>query len=142
MNSKNLKKEFKLNFNLDTRMIYNPLDKKRILKLSKEKSKINFFDDKNSIKIINIGRLVDQKIKTYFKFINDIKEKFNIKLLIIGNGYKKNELKKYILENNLNKIVKIIKFNNNPFAYLIKSDLFIHHPNMKVCQMFFLKLYV
>ena len=38
---------------------------------------------------------------------------------------KKNELKKYILENNLNKIVKIIKFNNNPFAYLIKSDLFI-----------------
>ena len=126
VNSKNLKKEFKLNFNLDTRMIYNPLDKKRILKLSKEKSKINFFDDKNSIKIINIGRLVDQKDqKLILKFISDIKEKFNIKLLIIGNGYKKNELKKYILENNLNKIVKIIKFNNNPFTYLIKSDLFI-----------------
>ena len=68
-------------------MIYNPLDKKRILKLSKEKSKINFFDDKNSIKIINIGRLVDQKDqKLILKFINDIKEKFNIKLLIIGNG--------------------------------------------------------
>ena len=54
-----------------------------------------------------------------------IRDKINIKLLIIGNGNKLEELNRYIKENNLNNNVKILNNIDNPFPYLLRSDLFI-----------------
>ena len=43
----------------------------------------------------------------------------------MGRGTEKNKLKKFIKKNNLEKKVKIINFQNNPFSLLSKSNLFI-----------------
>ncbi len=127
VNSIDFKKEFKKKFNLNTVMIYNPLNKEEIIKLSKKKVNFPFFDrSKKVLKLINIGRFTDQKDHiTLLKSVNEIKNKINFKLLIMGRGINFYKLKKFIIKNKLNKKIKIINFQNNPFPYLKKADLFI-----------------
>ena len=126
VNSLEFKKEFKKFFNLNSACIYNPLDKKKIYRLSKQNN--NYFkSDKNVLKIINIGRIVEQKNQILLlKALNVIKEKINFRVLIIGNGILKKNLVKFAKENNLNSRVKIINFQKNPYKYLSKSDVLIH----------------
>jgi len=124
VNSYQFKRELDSKFNIESYVIYNPLNKNEIIKKSKEKIKLNFFNGK-STKIITIGRLVNQKDHlTMLKAINLIKES-NIKLLIIGRGEKKSELIKYIKANKLSSKIKIIPFQKNPYKYLVHSDIFL-----------------
>ena len=124
VNSQEFKKEMEYKFNIKTVCIFNPLNRKEILKKSKIYIKDNFF--KNSFKLINVGRLTDQKDQiTILKAVNLIKNKLKIKLLIIGKGVNKRSLQNYIDNNNLNRIVKIYNFKENPYPFIKKADLFI-----------------
>ncbi len=127
VNSIEFKKEMKREFDINSTCIYNPLNKKEILEKSKKKIKINFFKQKNTLKIINVGRLVEQKNHAILlQSINYLKKyNLNLKVLIIGRGVEKEKLVKFIKENNLKKVIKIINFRNNPYPYINKSDLFI-----------------
>lgn len=125
VNSLEFKKEIKKRFNLNSECIYNPLNTENIKKLSKEKIKFKFFT-KYSLNIINVARLNEQKDQiTLLESINYLKNKIKIKLLIIGNGEEKKKIKKFIIKNNLDKIVKLLPFKKNPFPYILKSDLFV-----------------
>jgi len=124
VNSKDFKKKFKQKFNLKSICIYNPLDKNEVIKKSKIKNKLKF--SKKHFNIVNVGRFTDQKDQiTLLKAVNEIKEKINVKLYIIGRGVEKKNLERYILQNKLKKIVKLIPFNNNPFNLIKSGDLFI-----------------
>ena len=124
VNSLEFKKKFKTKFKIDAECIYNPLNKKEIIKKSKIKSKIKF--DKKKLKLINVGRYADQKDQlTLLKAVNKIKDKINLNLLLVGRGVEKENLIKYIYENNLSKQVKLIDFQNNPFNLIKLSDVFI-----------------
>ena len=127
VNSKDFKREFKKRFNLNTVMIYNPLNKNEIIKLSKKKINFSFFNQsKKTLKIINIARFTDQKDHiTLLKSVNAIKDKINFKLLIIGRGTNLLKMRKFINENQLSKKIKILTFKKNPFPYLKKADLFL-----------------
>ena len=125
VNSRALKIEFKKILKLNAKLIYNPLDKSRILKLCRKNKKFNFYRQ-NSINIINIGRLVEQKDHlTLLRALNLIKKKINFKLIIIGEGNYLNKIKYFIYKNDLKNNVKILKFTRNPFLHLLKSDIFI-----------------
>ena len=124
VNSLEFKKKFKTKFKIDAECIYNPLNKKEIIKKSKIKSKIKF--DKKKLKLINVGRYADQKDQlTLLKAVNRIKDKIKFNLLLVGRGVEKENLIKYIYENNLSKQVKLIDFQNNPFNLIKSSDVFI-----------------
>jgi len=125
VNSQNFKEIIKKKFNVNAVNVYNPLNSQEILNLSKKKIKFNFFE-KNYLNLINIGRLEDQKDHlTLLRAIKLIKDKIKVKLLIIGNGSMQNEMDIFIEKNNLKSNVKIINNLNNPFPYLLKSDLFV-----------------
>jgi glycosyltransferase involved in cell wall biosynthesis len=127
-NSKDFKKQMDKNFGIKTLCIYNPLNKIEIIKKSKTKTNFNFFNNKKKeLKIINIGRLTEQKDQlTLLKSAKILKEKkVNFKLIIMGRGVEKQNLINYINENNLNNDVKIINFRENPFPILKIADLFI-----------------
>jgi len=125
VNSIKFKNELKEKLNIDAECIYNPLNYKEIKKLSKKKISNRFFKT-DSLKIINIGRLVDQKDQiTIVKAVNYLKNRVNINLLIIGEGDKKDKLIRYINSNNLKKIVKIKNHTKNPFPYIKSSNIFI-----------------
>ena len=125
VNSYEFKKELDKKFNIRTSAIYNPLNKKEIIKKSKEKIDLKFYK-KGHLKLINVGRLVDQKDQiTILKAINLIKNRLNFKLLIIGRGKDKPKLELFINQNKLSRFVKIIPFQKNPYKYMNKADLFI-----------------
>ena len=125
VNSQEFRKEIKNRFNLSSECIYNPLNKEEILKLSRKKIKFKFFT-RGSLNIINIGRIENQKDqKTLLKAIKILNKKIKVKLLIIGNGSMQNELEKFIINNGLEKSIKILNNISNTFPYLLKSDLFI-----------------
>lgn len=125
VNSIEFNKELKKRYNIKPITIYNPLNKKEIIAKSKKKIRESFFNNKN-INLINVARFTDQKDHlTLLRGVNLVKDKINVKLIIVGKGVNYVKMKRYIEENNLKKIVKIIKFVNNPFPYIKKADVFI-----------------
>ena len=126
VNSIIFKKELKKKFNVNAICIYNPLNIREIKILSKKKINNNHFKT-NNLKLLNIGRLVDQKDQiTFLKALNLLKEKIKFKAIIIGNGIKKKELLNFIKKNKLQNQVKIIKFQKNPFTYIKMTDILVH----------------
>ena len=104
VNSKQFKKDLRKKFNLVATCIYNPLNSEEIIKKSKRKSS-KIFNLNNKIKIINIGRFTDQKNQIIFlKSLKHLKEFINFEAVIIGKGFLKSKLKKYIVENKLTKM--------------------------------------
>ena len=104
--------------------IYNPIDKEKIIKLSKEKC--NLKKDKNKFLIISIGRL--EKVKGYDKLceaINKLKTKHNVELWLLGEGSERQKIECYIKENNLEKNIKLLGFDENPYKYLTQANAFI-----------------
>lgn len=126
VNSKSFQKQFLNYFNRKTVCIYNPLNYDEIIKKSKIKINNNFFKKASILKIISVGRLVDQKdFFTLLKASNYLKGKINFRVLIIGKGKCKNKLKQYIQNNNLNKHVKILQFQFNPYKFISKADIYV-----------------
>ena len=123
VNSIEFKQEMKKKFSINATHIYNPLNKNEIMKLSKKKVK-NFFP-KKTLKIISVGRLVDQKNQlTILKAINIIKNLYPVRVVLIGRGIDLYKIKDYIKSKKLSKIVKIF-YTSNPFPYIKQADLFI-----------------
>ena len=88
VNSFSFKKELINKFNINPVCIYNPLNKKDIIKLSKKKLNFKFFKT-NKLKIINIGRLVDQKDQlTFLKSLTLIRNKIDFRALITCTVHK------------------------------------------------------
>ena len=124
VNSTDFKTRFKKKFNINATCIYNPLNKKEIIRKSNINSNIKF--DKKKINLINVGRLVDQKDQiTLLKAVNLIKKKINFRLLIVGKGEEKNHLLKYINKNNLSNNVQLIGYKKNPYNLIKSSDIFL-----------------
>jgi len=125
VNSIEFKKQFEDFFSTNAVCIYNPLNKKKIIKLSKKK--IIIFNKKKNIKILNIERLVDQKNQIILlKALNLVKNKINFTVLIMGNGIMKSRLQEFIKYKKLEKNIKIIKYQKNPYNILKSCDVLIH----------------
>ena len=123
VNSIEFKQEMKKKFSINATHIYNPLNKNEIIKLSKKKVK-NLFP-KKTLKIISVGRLVDQKNQLILlRAINIIKNLYPVRVVLIGRGIDLYKIKDYIKSKKLSKIVKIF-YTSNPFPYIKQADLFI-----------------
>ena len=123
VNSQKFKKELKTLLNVDSKYIANPINVKKKFK----KKKIGYFANFKGLKILSIGRLVDQKNQiTILKSLKILKEKkINFKFFLIGQGYKLRELKKYVKNNKLIKNVKFAGYKKDAFQYMRSCDLFI-----------------
>ena len=128
VNSLEFKKDLNSEFSVESTCIYNPLNKKEILKKSKVKSRKIF--KKSKFKIINVGRFVDQKDQlTLLKALNILKKEINFHAIFVGRGKLKFELLDYIKKNKLKNKVSIINFTKNPFPLIKQSDIFILSSN-------------
>ncbi len=121
VNSIFFKKELKSNLKLDSKLIYNSYKSNFI------KKKLDFFKNYQGLKIINIGRLTDQKDQiTLLKSLNLLmKNKIDFKCCIIGEGEKKIFLNNYVQTNNLSNLVKLIGYKKNAENYLSYCNLFV-----------------
>ena len=125
VNSIQFKKILKKDLNVNSECIYNPLNRKEIIKKSKKSSR-KIFNSSRKLKILNIGRFTDQKDQlTFLKSLNQIKDKISFEACLVGRGALKQKLEKYILDNKLNHFVKILNFTENPYPLIKQANLFI-----------------
>lgn len=124
VNSKDFKKKLKLKYNLNAVGIYNPLNLNEIKFKANIQNKYEFPPKK--IKMINIGRIVEQKDQlTLLKALKYLGNKIEYFLYIVGSGKEKSKLEKFIKNNKLKKNVKILNYQRNPYNLLKKSNLFV-----------------
>lgn len=126
VNSIEFRKEFKKFFKINSVCIYNPVNKKKIKSLSFKKNE-HFKNKTRKLKILNIGRLVDQKNQIILlKALKLIKNQMNFTVLIMGSGIMKKKLKEFIGNNKLEKNITIIDYQKNPYNILKSCDVLIH----------------
>lgn len=124
--SKGILKKYQMRYSTDNRFIavHNMLDIDLIKKLSNE-STIN--EDNALFTIISVGRL--EKVKGYERLLEAAirlnKDGFLFKVIIIGNGSLYDYLKNMIIENRMEKVIYLYGFQENPYKFINKADLFI-----------------
>lgn len=106
------------------KVIYNYIDKERIIKKSNENIDIPF--DENSINFVTVSRLVYQKgidrlIKVHKKLIES---GYRHNFYVIGNGPEKEKLERLIKENNVEKTFHLLGQKENPYPYIRKANYF------------------
>jgi glycosyltransferase involved in cell wall biosynthesis len=126
VNSFEFKKQMDKAYSIKSKVILNPFDFNYIKNKSLEYIENNFFRA-NNLKLINVGRLVEQKDQiTILKAIKlALKKNKNIQLIVIGKGDKETYLNNFIFRNKLESYVKLIGYQDNPFKYIRNADLFV-----------------
>jgi len=127
VNSYEFKKIMDSKFKINCKCILNPFNFARIKYLSSIKSKnIIFSKDKKVLRLINVGRLVDQKDQlTILKALKIVIKKRKVKLIIVGKGENEINLRRFIKYNGLSDCVKLIGYQKNPYNYIKAADVFI-----------------
>ena len=124
VNSLQTKNDFYKFYNIRSTCIYNPLDIAKINKLSKAPSRKIFND--NKLKIINVGRLSEEKDHlTFLKALRLIKNQIDFEAVIMGQGALKVKILNFIRENKLKKRIKLINYKSNPYPYIKQADFLI-----------------
>ncbi|WP_294773310.1 glycosyltransferase [uncultured Eubacterium sp.] len=82
----------------------------------------------NCFSIISVGRLSYEKNMILCPMIAKELKKMNVDFswTIIGDGDEKQNIAKYIDDNQLQRCVKLIGSKSNPYPYIFNSDLFVH----------------
>jgi glycosyltransferase involved in cell wall biosynthesis len=146
VNSFDFKKQMDKAYSIKTKVILNPFDFDYIKKKSLENAENSFYK-KNNLKLISAGRLVNQKDQiTILKAVKLVlKNNKNIQLVIVGKGEKETVLNKYIFRNKLERYIKLVGYQDNPFKYIRSADIFILSskyeglPNVLIESMFLKK---
>ncbi len=126
VNSKYFKKQIDKIFNINSIMIYNPLNIKEILIKSKVKLKTNPFGNAKCLKIISIARFTNQKNhKLLLNSLKSLENKIKYKLIIMGYGPNLNLIKRLIKKHKIQNNVIVMNYKSNPYQYMNYSDLFI-----------------
>ena len=125
VNSIDFRNQINNEFNIKSSFIYNPLNKTEIINKSKIKTK-NYFKKNVKLKIICVGRFVDQKDQiTLLKALNLIKSNVKFETLLLGEGKMLDKYKLFIKENSLRNKVKLIKFQKNPYPIIKQSNIVV-----------------
>ena len=106
--------------------IYNPLDTNEIINKAKEKTEKYVFD-KSTPTFISVGTVFPQKgfdrlLEAHKKLLD--KGVFH-KLLIIGDGYDFENIKKLKSDLGLDKTATMLGFTSNPYPYFSQADFYI-----------------
>lgn len=123
-----LEKEFRINRQkLETINNGIELEKIRNLQDGYEIDYKEIFENKKIIKYITIGRLTEEKgHKLLIEAFSKVKSKIeNSKLIIIGTGPLKQQIEVQIKDKDLKNDVVLLGLRENPYKYLVKSDIFV-----------------
>ena len=106
--------------------IYNPLDTNEILNKA-EKPVINYTFDKEIPTFISVGTVFPQKgfdrlLKVHKRLLD---EGLNHKILIVGDGYDFENVKKLKTELGVDNTATMLGFTDNPYPYFRAADFYI-----------------
>lgn len=105
---------------------YNTNENSKIVIASEETVKDVEFPQ-NEFKMVGIGKLLlskgfDRLLKITKKLVDN---GYPVHLYILGIGPEEENMKKYVMDNNLEKVVDLLGYQVNPYKYMKKCDLFV-----------------
>jgi len=126
-------KEIKRNIITDFRInddkievIHNPIDITKVERLCKEEVNHRFVNKKDRFLIISVGRLSEEKnFDLLLRSFSVVIKENPAFLIIVGDGELRGELQKKARELDLENFVDFVDFQQNPFRWLSKADLFV-----------------
>jgi glycosyltransferase involved in cell wall biosynthesis len=112
------------NNTIEKEVIYNYINKDRVIEKANETPEVIF--DETKTNFVTVARLVDQKaidrlIKVHAKLI---KEGYKHNFYIIGDGPLKQDLQKMIDDNQVQETFKLLGKRENPYPYMRQADYF------------------
>jgi len=107
-------------------VIYNPIIDNSLIEKSNQDIEEEWFNPNESPVVISIGRLAEPKdFETLIRAFKKVRDKMKVRLLILGEGPKREQLEKLIHDLNIENDVKMPGFKQNPYAYLRRAALFV-----------------
>lgn len=108
------------------RIVYGPIDFEHILSLAGEEVDHPYFTSKKTPIITTMGRLEVEKGYAYlFSAFAQVITNFPCRLAILGEGKQRTVLEKLTEQLNIGRQVDFLGFQQNPFKYLARSDIFV-----------------
>jgi len=107
-------------------VIYNPVFDDDIYEKARESVREGFFLNGRTT-LISVGRIDENKNHSLLidAFVLASQKNSNLQLLILGTGSYEGEIRKKISSLHLQDKVHLLGFQQNPFAYMAKSDLLV-----------------
>lgn len=107
-------------------IIYNPSFSERIIRLrEKTPEHHGLFEDEIPV-VLGVGRLTPQKdFQTLIRAFSIVSKEVNAKLVILGEGEKKEELVGLTEELDISDSVTFAGFVDNPYSYMYRSSVFV-----------------
>ena len=131
--SEGISKELISNFGINSEksiVIHNPVVNDFLIKKSNEPLENIYFDHKNIPMVLGVGRLTSQKnFSLLIKSFAIVREKIEAKLVILGEGPLREELKQLSKDLRIEKDVHLPGFVDNPFAWMKNSKVFVLSSN-------------
>ncbi|QNU20466.1 glycosyltransferase [Geobacillus thermoleovorans] len=108
------------------KVIYNPVVTDDLFEKANEEVDHPWFQDKQHPVILAVGRLTEVKdYPTLIKAFYHVRQQREAKLVILGDGEKREELLNLIKDMGLEQDVDIIGFVQNPYAYMKRCSVFV-----------------
>jgi glycosyltransferase involved in cell wall biosynthesis len=106
-------------------VIHNPIDLKRISELCNRPVEHFFFREGVPV-ILSVGRLVPQKgFDILLKAFSNVIKEMDARLIILGEGQEKESLSRLANELAIAEKVSFLGFQNNPYKFISKADVFV-----------------
>ena len=107
-------------------VIYNYIDKDKIIEKSKKTKIVQEYANTDNIKLLSVCRLVEQKAIDRFIRVHSrlIKNGLMHEVYIIGDGPQREMLEKMITDYNVEETFKMLGQKKNPYPYIKKADYF------------------
>lgn len=111
---------------LHTCILYNPLNSETIIKKSKEKLRDCFFLDRE-FNIVSTGKITPVKgYDRLAKVQKKLREAgYMTHVYVLGTGSDRREIENYLQENGISNSFTFLGFQDNPYKYVSKADLFV-----------------
>ena len=122
-NLNNFNQTYKMLSNIKKDVIYNYIDKERIIEKSEE-TEVKF--DKEMANFVTVARLVPQKAIDRFIRIHSklIKDGLKHEVYIIGDGPERQNLERLIIINEVENTFHLLGKKENPYPYIKNADYF------------------
>ncbi|WP_099205208.1 glycosyltransferase [Scatolibacter rhodanostii] len=103
---------------------YNPMDFTQITKFSEEAVE----EKPSDVPVLcAVGRLSEEK--GFLRLLSAVKKlcesHYPVRLWLVGDGYQREELEKFVEMNQLQSVVKFWGFQKNPYKFLKRADCFV-----------------
>lgn len=110
--------------NVPKEVVHNYLNKQNVIEKAKES--VQDFQNENTINFLTVARLVNQKAIGRLINVHEklIKNGYNHKFYVVGDGPLRNELEQKIKDLNLGQTFILLGQKENPYPYIKQADYF------------------